>query len=1025
MSTFDSEQFQPKELQGSCILGAITLPDPGFLGGKFMRHRVPTDDSHNGQNLQHHLDYPGKSRYPEVSQRLRHVLKSGGGLICEPNFRLGAPMCTFVYGGISPGKAHSMLDLIQGPAGASNLMTDNQEYKPVFSRTSTLGERQTDTADPITNSSSPFDYPGVQFPQIPSFKCPPFNSDQINTTYNIWRLINLGDGSQLYDYTENLGPAPKPSLSLAQQTTISTHPSIRQVPSIGGGMMVSINAINGVAQLERVFPISKDLAYNRPLIYYPKDKFADTSSRYIEAKGGENCGFQLHLHHTAIGNFVNSNNDDGMQINGSIKIEFGAPSLPTGATVGAENIVYYQLILTPDRVPELFYYHPYLKEFRALPVSGRAFGQNSESTSYSIYVHFAGPVMMVGFGSDINDWNVYNPIEADEKTESRDKLFFHRIPENSTVRLTLSNVACSFEYGPIAFNSYHRENVDPVNNTDNLDIQDLPYVVADFRVPEGKQKTIEVDLINTELQDNAFINPDSDEELLKHSPTYYGDWRSQSRSTTLPELYYTGTTSKSINPISKKTEYDTRGKVRFNTTIEGPLFFHVRNSDDDNRNKLKLVTNFQGWGDLSDYMTNWTVNCESEGSGNLAFLKQTAQVTLVNLASSKMGRRILDLIKNNLLVVTIGGGFDDKQVYFQGVIETQKTVEKGTETVTTLYCKGLQNELLEGLTFPQPFYFGGARYQDAIQAVMDLIGLTNHYILQSKALGEDNESSTGFKKFQQALSVRASLARFNGNLGDLTDGLRDANIMTPPLKIICNYLQIIIDKETFPVMFYDPLEEKIKLNWRQDPGLVDALQFLGTLNENGQVLIPNSTSQYQHGVLKDAYEVFTNNRQLHAGMIMFGQLPMSQVMTVERRDPSNSLQFYKAISPESLDAINDAILNDEEFPDIAYVGYRKFYVDTINSRLIHSRSNLQRVANSIEPLLQSTYENITFSCYVTKPLKHMGRFTIDTFIGENRVGATDYYIYKQVTYSFDKNANTITADIEGVRLPSVQGVATK
>jgi hypothetical protein len=1018
-----SDQFQPKELQGTCLLGAITLPNPGHLGGRFVRHRTPLGDTLTSQNFQHHLDYPGKDKYPEVSQRLKSVVQGGGGLICEPNNRIGAPMCTFLYGGISPGAAHPLLNLVQGPSGGDQLMINGQEYNPNFARQATTGDRRQGGPDPITSSTSPFEYPGVQFPQIPSATVAPFNASKVNTTFNIWQLSNLPTTDLgIYELVGNFGPAPIAGLTSSQATTLSTHPSVRQVPTIANNMLINVNAVNCVAQLERMYPISQDLAYNNPLLYYPKDAFADTSTREVLASGGENCGFQIHFHHTNIGTFVNSNTKDGTQINGSIKIEFGAPELPTAPTVGLENIVYYQLILTPDRVPELFYYHPYLMEFRSLPVRGRPFGQNAESTAYSVYVHFAGPVMMVGFGTDIGDWNVYNPIEADEKTESRDKLFYHRIPKDSTIRLTVANMSCTFEYGPMAFNSYHRENVDPTNNPDPIGVQDLPYMNAEFRAPVGRQAYIAPDLINKEMQTNAFVNPDSDETLLTHSPTYYGDWRSQSRAATTPEIYYDGATTPIVDAFGKVTEYVTSGKVRWDTTIEGPIFYHVRSSQDTNRNTASLVTNFQGWGDLSTYMTEWHVTCSSDGHGNLAYVSQTAEVTLVNLAASKLGRRILNLLENSLLAITLGGGFDSNQVFFQGVVESQSTTYEGTESVTKLICRDIQTVLLEGLTFPVPFYFGGTRYQDVIQIVMDLIGLTDYYQLQSKPFGQDATSATGFATFQQALAIRASLVRFNSDLADLTNGLRDANITTRPRDLITNYLQIILDQDTFPVLFYNPATEMINLCWRQDPGLVDSLQFLGQIDDSGKVLLPNSTDESQHGVLKDYYVITTNNRQLHAGMLIFGVLPMSQVITVERRDPSNNLGFFQSIDPQSLVAINNAITNDTEFPDIAYVGFRKFYVDTINTRLIHTRSNLQLVADAIEPLLKSPYQGITFTCYVTHPLSHMGRFVIDTFIGGNRVTSTDYYIYKQVRYDFNKNQNTITATIDGVRLPPVEGV---
>lgn len=50
---------------------------------------------------------------------------------------------------------------------------------------------------------------------------------------------------------------------------------------------------------------------------------------------------------------------------------------------------------------------------------------------------------------------------------------------------------------------------------------------------------------------------------------------------------------------------------------------------------------------------------------------------------------------------------------------------------------------------------------------------------------------------------------------------------------------------------------------------------------------------------------------------------------------------------------------------------------------------------------------------------HQGRFYLKTMVGQNTAINTDMYFYREVSYKFDKQANTITASIQGETFPII------
>ena len=67
-------------------------------------------------------------------------------------------------------------------------------------------------------------------------------------------------------------------------------------------------------------------------------------------------------------------------------------------------------------------------------------------------------------------------------------------------------------------------------------------------------------------------------------------------------------------------------------------------------------------------------------------------------------------------------------------------------------------------------------------------------------------------------------------------------------------------------------------------------------------------------------------------------------------------------------------------------------------------------------LAKQPVSTINFECYVTRPLNFHGRFKI-AILNNNNADYTDWYIYDNLTYNYNKGDNLITADISGANIP--------
>ena len=77
--------------------------------------------------------------------------------------------------------------------------------------------------------------------------------------------------------------------------------------------------------------------------------------------------------------------------------------------------------------------------------------------------------------------------------------------------------------------------------------------------------------------------------------------------------------------------------------------------------------------------------------------------------------------------------------------------------------------------------------------------------------------------------------------------------------------------------------------------------------------------------------------------------------------------------------------------------------DTLALRTWHNRQ--------IELNRKPNY-TVSFNCYVTRPLHHMGTFHIK-YLWNGGFKVTDNYFYSAVTYKANKKENIITASVQG------------
>jgi hypothetical protein len=134
--------------------------------------------------------------------------------------------------------------------------------------------------------------------------------------------------------------------------------------------------------------------------------------------------------------------------------------------------------------------------------------------------------------------------------------------------------------------------------------------------------------------------------------------------------------------------------------------------------------------------------------------------------------------------------------------------------------------------------------------------------------------------------------------------------------------------------------------------------------------------------------------------------------------PADPRDFLGETLLDKLAAKKDFLNSDTNPFAKPYIGFRKYLVSAMQRNSIPDQKTLERITDQLEKIITNPQSEISFSCYVTKPLKFHGTFVIQVFLGNSKtVDYTDKYIYNNVTYNFDKSQNVITASVTGINIP--------
>ena len=906
----------------------------------------------------------------------------------------------------------TLADGTEAPGNIMNRSSDLDRYiegRPNYSQgTYSAGKLNDATLYPQT-PRPPTKHPFTFIPVRLGFG--PYGIDLINTDNNFF-----------FDYPVNNQPKVIPKVK------------INSVYDNNEGVLMFVDctgtSIEGI--VKRVFPVSKDAAYdqnaaylfptytpttnftsiqqNRPwseAVYTNPAVVGNANFAYDEIKstGGDNCGFHIRLSNITMNT-----------LDSKIRIELNDES----ATKKNDTIFGLSLTLTPDQVPVIEYkyyksstndglnYKEYTRTLTdvKLPIFDH---RNPKGTD--IFVHFVGSVIMIGFDQQINTWISINPEESGstviEPFFSKDKTF-----------IKLKVLSCSFRmrYSAIMF-----RNIDIANGfidtgatspTRNKYVQNS-YILADFTSSPNKIANVSAANLLSSFRSNKYLGRNATvyNSLADKVVSYFGDWRNPN-TTANPDFTYT----EIYDSGSLYQSYVRRaGKLYYNSYIESPLYlsFESGNNNIVTPELLQPISN----GNLSPYVTSWSCNIKSENP-NFSFISKTGSIKLSNLDTDAYGLRVLELLEHNIIAVSVSAGYGDVlEPYFDGVITNVSTQRKGSGSDTTLTVQDLSTYIFDNMYFDNMVPFGTRTLKTSIQACMNFSGFSDWYKIENNAELLPNEATSTGK-------IDGLSLRINPNASSNQDVIKASPIdkILPKLQNFLTRLNALGNQATFR---WDEKQKLFILDARY-LHLDDDLKFTGINNvvpgtTSGQKINVNPTRNFStpdwHGLLTDGFSVDTNLDSLAYGVNTYG-ITSGVIGSVSYETDE---QFHAAsLSLNAKTNIINSLINTASVP-AGYIGFRKFIKDSYEQNELPSDQLVRFKHNQNVKIIRTPFHSISFSCYVTKPLKSYGTFVVKVFVDNSAINPvyniTDKYIYKSIDYSYNKNSNTITASVQGFAQP--------
>ena len=952
-----------RQLVSTIKLSLINAPESGFFTGEYSAtSQAKVAENTNVLNYDFEPLYTNPNGVVEkkYSSKLQKINAFQNARVPEVNTAVSASSCTFAFGGIVPDEVHPNFDRIKGPKYDVSFVDDPNVTS--IQKTRNLASEK-----------------NLHLPLIPFS-----TKGNVLTTYNIWQVVGADNRATKY-----IGP---------YETGINTG-TLKTINDPNGGASVEISSIDKITTVERIFPTSYDAIYqNGAQVHNP-----DGSIQNIFARGtsGGN-GFHINL------SASNLNQNDSTFLVAFEPEVFDSRYLNS-------FIIEFKI----DKKPVIKVFDASINDYRVITNPEAPVFDKNNMQSYDIYCHFIGPVILIGFTSDVTKWN--SLVGATNEVWC---------PPNTKIYFKVSNLNIKFRYSAIIFNNYNNDQVDDPKN----------HIISQFILPENlaNDSTL-VSIFNSYEKSSYRINPvagnngfDTQNPLDKNI-SYFRDHRLSS-----PQFEMDFIQSKQRNLKEQKSKrFDYIFKIRYVTSIEGPAFMQCEMphpgvlSDDpnikfdnlgDRSNQKsgygfinpKVENLFVPVADISEFLLSWNVSCDSDGA-NSSIVKKTATVVLKNLDTSLKGFKIINAIENNLLCISIDAGYlnGPGYTYFQGFITSVKYDRSGSDSTFTLTCLDIMSYTLGNIYFEKNMIIAGMRHDFAIDSLIASSGFWSYYF-------RDNSNIDGVDLRLNSQSVHNQ---------DLIKCSPTETIF-PKVKAILERLNKV---GALPVFRWAENFGFVLAGRYRPDAIDDDLKFTGIVSDSTSdrsiIFYDNNALVNQnvpisdpgwHGLIVDSFSISTDMKNLSAGVKAFAS-SITGFLADERYNegffPADPRDYAGETLLDKL-AVKKDFLNSATNPFAKpYIGFRKYLVSSLQKNTIPDQSTLERITDELEKLISNPQSEVSFTCYVTKPLKFHGTFVIQVFLGSSTPDYTDKYIYQRVNYSFNKSRNVITADVTGINIP--------
>jgi hypothetical protein len=1040
------------------------------------------------------------------------------GVMPKPLDIYGAPYSTFLAGTIQGGTPHPLFNLLQAPVEEDFKEGPN----PFLEGTAVQQNFEQQVNDSNVNFQIE-NVNSVGKPQIPSTTKTSKSLQDLGleplTTYNIWAIegSELESFNESFDFQPYIGYTPKEGSSLANLA-----PYAQTIPD-PNTPFIKCFASNGRISLKRKYALIDDLTFDKKcnfVIYNTVDP-QQTDQRLaaqpvgfnIEEKDKVPVGFCFKFKATLADVLPQETGDKTTLTDPKIIVSWGdlnfnGQNQPyTGYAGGQEfydstqyAISLYSLVIdtngaqlfincTRDQVVTN------TAKDRIIGLSNfpdlRKVAQNKNTKSpaeFELYVYFSGPFMKIGTQNDPGSWSDIGPQKFNNS------IFNHQLPKKSEIQITAQYMNLDFTFGPPLFSPYDPDNnkfntkENSTTNTLNY-VQDSTQIIAPVENNKINGDFDDVNQFQQKLQSNVkeyiskYVAPtgnyankvprEGSDEVPYGSASIFTDARVDTSSNEFKDGILVN-----LNLTQIKTDLDPTGKlfrkynvdtkVTFPKTLAGHVYNFNLSEESLNLPKISSsVTRYDLTVGLekkspSIFLSNSlkSVSVEKNIESNPGvLLKGDATFVFQNLNRSKEGNEILFFMRNNVSVLKLSAGYDEKnlEVFFEGVVEKLDVTEKIAETEITVLCKDLMHHLFDDkltcITANNTVYFLGMEFFEVLKWIGNKTIFNKHFELD---LGVDIFNKLISSKQRKDPTLRFSPVSFS--FVQIKDPMVKKYSSTQTyfqvLKFITGLLQQS-EEIDLPVLYWHSGNKKAtspQSGVFSVPGIINnpstqENKFVNGVklsSRNGKVL-----NDSEEKIEKDEDKIFlrkkdylTDNQNnsvqdiqyLHGlinsddGTIFKSSNDVDQLMGIGiYRGLSAIDQVPFQVYLENKDTYSILLSEEKNISKIKnYIGYPRtidFGDETggnsqaLKKHLVANEEQANIFIKSIfDAFFLEVYESVSVKVFVTKPLKEYGHFRI-FFENEDEPIVDEIYFYSKVSYIFDIQNNLIMANINGAKKP--------